>query len=46
MIKAACAQGWLDERRTVLELTTGIRRAGASIIITYWALELAKWLQE
>ncbi|OQC03781.1 MAG: Delta-aminolevulinic acid dehydratase [Candidatus Hydrogenedentes bacterium ADurb.Bin101] len=46
MIKAAAAQGWLDERRTVLELTTSIRRAGASIIITYWAMDLAGWLQE
>ncbi len=46
MVKAACAQGWLDEQRTVLELTTAIRRAGASIIITYWAPELATWLQE
>ncbi|HQN01044.1 MAG TPA: porphobilinogen synthase, partial [Candidatus Hydrogenedentes bacterium] len=40
------AQGWLDERRTVLELTTSILRAGASIIITYWAMDLAGWLRE
>ncbi len=46
MIKAAAAQGWLDERRTVTELTTGIRRAGASIIITYWAIDLSNWLRE
>lgn len=44
MIKAASERGWLDEERVVLELTTGIRRAGASIIITYWAQELAGWL--
>ncbi|HOC68974.1 MAG TPA: porphobilinogen synthase [Candidatus Hydrogenedentes bacterium] len=46
MVKAAAAQGWLDERRTVLELTTSILRAGASIIITYWAMDLAGWLRE
>lgn len=46
MIKAAAERGWMDEQKTVLELTTGIRRAGASIIITYWAMDLAGWLQE
>ena len=46
MIKAAAERGWLDEKRVALELTTGIRRAGASLIITYWALDLAGWLRE
>lgn len=46
MVKAAAANGWVDEKRVVLELTTSIRRAGASIIITYWAMDLAAWLQE
>ena len=46
MVKAAAAQGWLNEQRTVLEMTTGMLRAGASIIITYWAMDLAQWLRE
>jgi porphobilinogen synthase len=45
MVKAAAAAGYLDERATVLETLTGIRRAGADIVITYHALEAAKWLQ-
>lgn len=44
MIKAAAANGWIDERAAVLEATTGIRRAGAQIIITYFAKEIAGWL--
>ncbi len=46
MVKAAAAKGWVDERRTVLEILTGIRRAGASIILTYHAKDAAKWLDE
>jgi porphobilinogen synthase len=46
MIKAAAQQGWIDERRIVMEVLTGIRRAGADIIITYFAPEVAKWLSE
>lgn len=46
MIKAAAAQGWLDERRVVLETLTGIRRAGADLILTYHAKDAAKWLME
>ncbi len=46
MLKAAAANGWLDERATVLEALTGIRRAGADIIITYHAQEAARWLTE
>jgi porphobilinogen synthase len=46
MIKAAAQQGWIDERRIVMEVLTGIRRAGADMIITYFAPEVAKWLRE
>jgi len=41
MVKAAAAQGWIDEARAVDELLTGIRRAGASVIVTYFALDVA-----
>ncbi len=44
MVEAAAAQGWIDRRRIVLESLTGIRRAGASMILTYWATEAAGWL--
>jgi len=44
MIKAAAAAGYLDERAAVLEALTGIRRAGADIVITYHATEVAEWL--
>ncbi|HEU4495259.1 MAG TPA: porphobilinogen synthase [Rubrobacteraceae bacterium] len=44
MIKAAAHNGWLDERAAVLEALTGIKRAGADIIITYYAPEVARWL--
>jgi len=43
MVKAAAANGWLDERSAVLEIMTGIKRAGADLIVTYWARELAEW---
>lgn len=46
MVKAAVAKGWVDERRIVLETLTGIKRAGADIIITYHAVDTAKWLGE
>ena len=46
MIKAAGQKGWLDEKRVVLEVLTAIKRAGASIIITYFAKEAAQWLKE
>jgi porphobilinogen synthase len=45
MIKAAAAAGYLDERTTVLETLTAIRRAGADIVITYYAKDAAAWLQ-
>jgi porphobilinogen synthase len=44
MIKAAAQNGWLDERTAVLEALTGIKRAGADIIITYYAPDVARWL--
>jgi porphobilinogen synthase len=44
MVKAAIANGWLDERRTILEVLTSIRRAGADLILTYHAKEAADWL--
>lgn len=46
MVKAAAERGWIDERRVVLEILTGIKRAGADIIITYHAKDAAKWLNE
>ena len=45
-VKAAVERGWLDERQVVLEMLTGMRRAGADIIITYWAEAIADWLRE
>ncbi|MFN2316215.1 MAG: porphobilinogen synthase, partial [Gemmatimonadales bacterium] len=46
MVKAAAANGWLDERRVTLEILTAIRRAGADMILTYHALDAARWLAE
>jgi porphobilinogen synthase len=43
MIKAAAARGWLDERQAALESLTAIKRAGADVVITYWARDLASW---
>ncbi len=45
MIKAAAANGWIDERRIVLETLTGIKRAGADMILTYHAPDVARWLR-
>ena len=45
MIKAAAQNGWIDEQRVVMEVLTGIRRAGADMIITYFAPDVAQWLQ-
>jgi len=45
MVKAAARQGWLDEKQVVLEILTAIKRAGADIILTYHAKEVARWLQ-
>ncbi len=45
MVKAAAANGWIDERRVTLEILTSIRRAGADMILTYHARDVAKWLR-
>jgi porphobilinogen synthase len=45
MVKAAAQRGWLDEKRTVMEIITAIKRAGADIILTYHAKDIARWLQ-
>jgi porphobilinogen synthase len=44
MLKAAAKNGWLDEQACALEILTAIKRAGADVIITYWAKEAARWL--
>jgi porphobilinogen synthase len=44
MVKAAAAGGWLDERAAAVESLTAIRRAGADVVVTYWAKEAAAWL--
>lgn len=46
MLKAACLNGWLDERACVLEALTGFKRAGADGVLTYFALDAARWLRE
>jgi len=45
MVKAAARNGWLDEKATALEIVTSFKRAGADLIITYWAKDLARWLE-
>src|ERR687894_1568928 len=45
MVEAAVAHGWLDRRRAVLETLTSIRRAGADLVLTYWAVQAADWLR-
>ena len=45
MVKAAAARGWIDEKAVVLESLTAICRAGAGIILTYWAKDVARWLK-
>lgn len=46
MVKAAAAKGWIDEKKIVMEIMTGLKRAGANMIITYHALDVAKWIRE
>ncbi|WP_374220520.1 porphobilinogen synthase [Cryobacterium sp. MP_M3] len=46
MIEAAAAHGWIDRRRAIEESVLSIRRAGADAVLTYWAVELADWLNE
>jgi porphobilinogen synthase len=45
LVKAAAARGWVDERRVALEVLTGIKRAGADMILTYFARDAAQWLK-
>ena len=45
MVKAAAANGWIEEKRIVLEILTGIHRAGASIVLTYHAKDVARWMK-
>jgi porphobilinogen synthase len=45
MVKAAAQKGWIEEKRVVLEILTGIQRAGADIILTYHAKDVARWLK-
>ncbi|MFZ0639095.1 MAG: porphobilinogen synthase [Candidatus Acidiferrales bacterium] len=45
MVKAAAQNGWIDEKRVVLEILTSIQRAGASVVLTYHAKDLARWLK-
>jgi porphobilinogen synthase len=44
MISAAAANGWIDLQASALEALVGIRRAGADIVLTYWAADVAGWL--
>jgi len=46
MVKAAAQQGWIEEKRIVMENLIAMKRAGASILITYHALDAASWLKE
>ncbi len=46
MVKAAAANGWIDEKKIVMELMTAFKRAGAQMIITYHALDVARWIRE
>ena len=46
MVKAAAQLGWVDEQRVGMEILTAIKRAGATLILTYFAKDAAKWLSE
>jgi porphobilinogen synthase len=46
MVEAAAERGWIDRDRMVLESITSIHRAGADIVLTYWAAEVARWISE
>ncbi len=46
VVKAAAEKGWIDEKRVALEILTGIKRAGADMILTYWAKDAAQWLKK
>ena len=46
MVKAAAQNGWIDEKKVVMENLIGMKRAGASMIITYHAIDAANWMKE
>ena len=46
MVKAAAANGWLDEKSVVMETMMAFKRAGADLVITYWAREILGWMRE
>ena len=46
MVKAAALNGWIDEKKIVMENMMGLKRAGAKMIITYHALDVARWIHE
>ena len=46
MVKAAAQKGWIDEKKIVMEILVGLKRAGAKMIITYHALDAAGWIGE
>jgi porphobilinogen synthase len=46
MVKAAAQNGWIDEKKIVLETLTAMKRAGADMILTYHAVDVARWLQD
>ena len=46
MVKVAAFRGWIDERRIVMETLTGFKRAGIDMILTYHALDVARWLKQ
>jgi porphobilinogen synthase len=46
MAEAAFEKGWLDRERTIVETLTSVRRAGAGVVLTYWAVEAARLLAE
>ena len=46
MVKAAAENGWIDEKKIVMENMVGLKRAGAKMIITYHALDVARWIKE
>jgi porphobilinogen synthase len=46
MLEAAAERGWIDRERAIMESLTCIRRAGASMVLTYWASEAARWLRD
>ena len=46
MVEAAAERGWIDRERMVIESVTSIHRAGADIVLTYWAAEVARWIAE